>query len=83
MFGEEWVSFATRSGARSLAREGDAMCERPLMARDISGTEPEVRSWISSAQIPKSRTIFYTFLIKFVVNINTSVSILKLCTAAK
>jgi hypothetical protein len=61
------------------------MCARPLIARDNSGTREELRSYSNpsatlSLQLPDPKL---AFLIKFVVNMSTSVSALKLCTAAK
>lgn len=59
MFGDECVNFATKSGARSRASDGDAICESPLMASDISGTEPEVRSY-KSRKVPSAQLISST-----------------------
>ena len=39
--GDEWVSFETKSADRSAANDGDTICDKPFMARDISGTEGE------------------------------------------
>lgn len=84
MCGEEWESLLRRSGERSRASEGETMCARPLIARESSGAEEELRSYVNRQPKEFGRRMGGgAFLIKFVVNINTSVSARKLCTAAK
>ncbi len=42
--GEVCESFVTKSGARSRAKEGEAICASPLIANVVSGEEEEKRS---------------------------------------